>query len=328
MSNKVKLYTIAFVDRESGVVAQMSIMEYFKKIEKILAYNSINIIREVNGKIMRVHAYEWDQSHNMLAIPIGMLKTKNKPLLNDDKTNKLIDIPQKMYDVNTIAYHESYNVLLITSNKEGPKENHIEDYLNSFLNQNGSVKIEIKPLKRNIGLENIRGAEQARSLSISLNLTKQTNQILKTEMHEEGSIASNLKQIINTSKNTMQSKVFKLELGLGKDRKTTLNISALAEILESLNLDSECISEIKVRYRGKKEKKIDLAKLRNNELVISLDFPTQESRMGAEYILNNMNDVLTSNRMLFYKPVEEYFQNIKEMGDDYEIIEEFENVHV
>lgn len=113
-----------------------------------------NVIRRINGKIMRVHAYKWNHmDEDYLVVPIGKLKEKNKPFGSDPTTEKLIDIPQDMFDVNSIAYHKRYRVALLSSNLAGPNDNDIEDYFNSYLPPDVEYKVRLRPIMRNIALE-------------------------------------------------------------------------------------------------------------------------------------------------------------------------------
>ena len=101
MGNYMKAYTIAFETNNRGQVASRAIVPFFKRIEKILNETPENVIRRINDKIMRVHAYEWNHmNEDYLVVPIGRLKEKNKPFGIDPETQRLIDIPQEMFDVN------------------------------------------------------------------------------------------------------------------------------------------------------------------------------------------------------------------------------------
>ena len=96
MGNFMKAYTIAFEANNGEQVASRPIVPFFKKIEDVLMSSPADVIRRINGKIMRIHAYEWNQMNtDYLVVPIGKLKEKNKPFGNDPKTQKLIDIPQE-----------------------------------------------------------------------------------------------------------------------------------------------------------------------------------------------------------------------------------------
>lgn len=320
MGNYMKAYTIAFEANNGERVASRAIVPFFKKIQEILENSPQNVIRPINGKVMRVHAYEWNHmNEDYLVVPIGKLKEKNKPFGSDPTTQKLIDIPQDMFDVNSIAYHQRYRVALLSSNLAGPNDNDIEDYLNSYLPPDVEYKVRLRPIMRNIALEKIRNAQEARSVTISLNIGRPLNDFLSGQVHEEKSVQEHLKALMEFSKTTLESNTFMLTLGLGKKKKATLDIGALIELLESINLDANCIKEIAVNYRNRPDEKIDVAKLKDSTAVLKISFPIQGTQLGTEYILNNMDEILRNERQKFYSQVEEHFSTLTEIGEDYEI---------
>lgn len=320
MGNFMRAYTIAFESNNGERVASRAIVPFFKKIEDVLTKTPENVIRRINGKIMRVHAYEWNHMNDdFLVVPVGKLKEKNRPFGSDPKTQKLIDIPQEMFDVNSIAYHKRYRIALLSSNLAGPNDNDIEDYLNSYLPSDSEYKIRLRPIMRNIALDKIRNAHEARSVTISLNVGRPLNDFLADQVHEEKGVHSHLKALMEFSKTTLESNTFTLTLGLGRKKKATLDIGALVELLESINLDANCINEIAVNYRNGPDEKIDIAKLKDSTAVLKIYFPIQGTQLGTEYILNNMDEILRNERQKYYPQVEEYFSSVIEIGEDYEI---------
>lgn len=329
MGNFMKAYTIAFEKRDEMRVAYRSVVPLFKRIEDILKETPENVIRRINGKIMRVHAYEWNSmNEDYLVIPLGKLKEKNKPFGSDPETQKLIDIPQEMFDVNSLAYHRRYNIALLSSNLAGPNENDVEDYFNSYLNQDEEYKIRLCPIMRNIALEKIRNAEQARSLTIALNVGRSLNDFISEQVHEERGVQEHLKALAEFSKNALESNTFTLTLGLGRKKRATLDIGALLELLESINLDAGCINEITVNYRNRPDEKIDVARLKDSTAALKVYFPIQGTQLGTEYILNNMDEVLRDERQKYYAQVEEHFVNAVDIGEEYEINAVWEEVPV
>ena len=329
MGNFMRAYTIAFEANNGEQVASRAIVPFFKKIEEVLWETPENVIRRINGKIMRVHAYEWNnRNEDYLVVPIGKLKEKNKPFGSDPETQKLIDIPQDMFDVNSIAYHKRYSIALLSSNLAGPNDNDIEDYLNSYLPPHAEYKVRLRPIVRNIPLETIRNAQEARSVTISLNVGRPLNDFLAGQVHEERSVQGNLKALMEFSKTTLESRTFTLTLGLGRKKNATLDIGALLNLLESINLDANCIDEISVNYRSGPNDKIDVAKLKDSTAVLKIPFPIQGTQLGTEYILNNMDQILRNERQKYYLQVERYFAHTTIIGEEYEVIRNWEECPV
>lgn len=320
MGNFMRAYTIAFESSNNEHVASRDIIRFFKKIEEIMNDSPENVIRRINGKVMRVHAYEWNHmNEDYLVVPIGKLKEKNKPFGSDPTTQKLIDIPQKMFDVNSVAYHKRYRIALLSSNLAGPNDNDIEDYFNSYLPVDAEYKVRLRPIMRNIALEKIRNAQEARSVTISLNIGRPLNDFLSNQVHSEKSAQGHLKALMEFSKTTLESNTFTLTLGLGKKKKATLDIEALMDLLESINLDANCIDEITVNYRNKPDEKIDIAKLKDSTAVLKIFFPIKGTQLAPAYIQANMDEILRNERTKYYAQVDEHFSNAIEIGEDYEI---------
>ena len=322
MANYVKGCTIAF--EQNDTVVDMDIVEFFSKIENAMRNEPKNIVRKINGKIIRVHAYEWDyMNENFVVVPFGKLKEKNKPYGMDEKTQALEDIPQKMYDVNNFAYHSGYKIAVVTTNQQSPSVNDIECYLNSFLPKESEYNIRIRPVKRNNGIEEIRNATQARNVSFVLDLGRPMNDFFKTEVKTKLGAGKALKELMETSKNELESKTFKISLGLGRKRKETLNIEYLLEMLESINIDSTCVKEIYVEYRNGTSDKIDKARLKEAEVILTLYFDIKDNQISSEYLKANLEQKLLKERKKYYRQVDDYYSNMITVKEDYDFIEEW-----
>lgn len=324
MGNYMKAYSIAFEATDSNNVTDRSIVSFFKKIEKVLSESPENVIRRINGKLMRIHAYEWNHyNEDFFVVPIGKLKEKNKPYGTDPETQRLIDISQDMFDVNSIAYHTRYKIALVSTNQSGPSENDIEDYLNSYLPAGSTYKIRLRPIMRNTTLEQIRNAEEARSITISLDIGRPMSDFLIEQVHEERSVIGSLSALMQSSKNALDSNTFSLTLGLGHKKNASLNIGALVDLIDSINLAANCIKEITVNYRNRSGEKIDIAKLKESNTVLKVFFPIASTQLGTEYILNNMDEILRNERQKYYSQVDGYFRKTISIGEEYEIIKEW-----
>lgn len=152
-----------------------------------------------------------------------------------------------------------------------------------------------------------------------MNVGRPLNDFLTDQVREEKSVCNHLKALAEFSKTTLESNSFTLTLGLGRKKKASLDIGALIELLESINLDANCINEITVNYRNGPDEKIDIAKLKDSTAILKIYFPIQGTQLGTEYILNNMDEILRNERQKYYPQVEEYFSSVIEIGENYEI---------
>ena len=324
MANYMKAYTIAFESEDGTKISSRDILGFLQKIETALSNSPNNVIRRINGKLLRVHAYKWnDINRNYFVIPLGKLKESDKPYGNDPKTQQLVDIPLDMFDVNSLAYHSAYRIALISTNHNGPSDKDIEDYLNSYLLESEPYKLRLRPIRRSIALEKIRNAKEATSIDIFLNISKSLHDFAVAQINEDMGAMRHLHALLNHSKQQLGSKTFKLSLGLGVGRGKTMDVGELLALLDSINLDADCIDEITVNYRNAKGDKIDIAKLKNSTSILTFEFVKHVSRLSAEGILERLDQVLTVDRKKYYTQVQDYFSDVIDEGEEYEFQEEW-----
>ena len=109
MANYMKAYTMAFESENGDRIANRDVALFLEKIEQLLSESPSYVIRRINDKLLRVHAYKWNEwNKDYFVIPLGKLKETDKPYGNDPKPQQLVDIPQEMYDVNSLAYHKRH----------------------------------------------------------------------------------------------------------------------------------------------------------------------------------------------------------------------------
>ena len=327
MANSTRAYTISF---ESDThVTDIAIIPFLTRIEELMNSDREKILRRINGKLMRIHPYEWgEQNRGYLVIPFGKLKESNKPYGMDENTQRLIDLPLDMFDVNCLAYHLRYNIALLTTNQLGPSDDDIEHYLNSYIPQDAEYRIKMNPIKINTGIEKVRNATQARSVTFSLDLGRPLNDFFRDEIVLDQGISAYMNGLINYSKNTLDSKTFSITLGLGKLKKASLDVGALLELLESINIDSNCVKEITVNCKDNRSIRFDTAKLKDKSISLLIYFDIKASRLGAEYIKINLEDKLTKERPRYYHQIEEYFRDCIHVEGGYHFVEEWEELPV
>lgn len=100
-----------------------------------------------------------------------------------------------------------------------------------------------------------------------------------------------------------------------------MDVNALLTLLDSINLNADCISEITVGYRYGKGEPINIAKLKNSTSILTFPLVKNINRLTAGYILDNMNQVLVANRNKYYEQIEKYFCNVVEEGGEYDFQE-------
>lgn len=319
----MKLYTIGFECEEENKPTQHSVVQFLKQIETVLADSSDNEFRRINDKLTRVTTFEWNQNQDVVVIPLGVLKRKNRPQILKKDTTCLTDIPDDMYDANNLVYTKKESLLLLTTNYVGPKDAQVEAYLNSFLPVDSKIKIKIRPIQRQNPLAATRSAKRATKLKITLNVSKPLGRLLKNNIHTKNSLAQSIAALAQTARKDLSSNMFTFEVGLGNDRTSSLTVTELWALLDSLDFAEECIHEIAVKYTDNTTDKLEIAKLRKDHLIVQVKFPIQQDKnkpLSGEYILTNLEEVLRSVRKTYIEQVQSYWQSSIEKDDEYEFI--------
>ena len=321
MSSDTKVFTLAF--EQNNRASDRDVLTFLKKIAYLMVENSGKIIRRINGKLMRVHAYYWGDNNSFIAIPFGKLKTSNKPFGMNPDNQQLKDISEDMFDVTSLAYHERFRVSLLTVNQNGPSESDIENYLNSFLAPEEQYRIFLRPIKINEGLQEIRRASEARNIRIDLDLGRPLNDFFGEQVNEQNGISQFISSFAQSSKESLEPSVFSLTLGVGRSKNATLNVDATLELLEAFNINSDCIKEVTVIYRKGMESKLSRARLKQGSTLLRIPFSIKD-RIAPEYLKNNIEEKLLEYQEKFYPQVNDYYRNIQTVGDNYEFVHNFE----
>lgn len=250
MATYVQFYTAAF-ENAKGEPTTRSVMEFFKRVEA-LGKSSVDLIdREINGNQYRISSYEWpDVGERFVIIPLGKVK-HGAPYVEATDRKRLKELDQRVYDVNVLAYDTTYKTMLITNHQSAPTVNEIENYFNSFLLPNDTIRLRITPIVYNAGLERVQRADRVRNIAIELDLRAGTANLFRQHLDAPQSLIRYFGQVANKAKDDIMGNTLKLEIGLGQEKKKeTLDKTALLDLIAELNIDSNAIKEIEVRYYG------------------------------------------------------------------------------
>lgn len=345
MSKQVNFYTIAFEDKEENPI-ECSVMNFFENIEEtfINLEKEELLVREIGGKTVRLFPYYRNNNSSQIVIPLGKLKEKNKPYGYDASKHKLAELPMAMYDINSIAYDKTWNLLLITTNREGPTLQNITDYFNSFVPNDYEYRIVIRPIYVCPGLKEVRNAKLVKSVTFNLDLSHPLNNFYleKIGQNEVSPLTKAFKSFVTCAKTNGGSKKLALTMNLGKGKKSeTLDINEILSLLNAINIDQAFVKEIIVDYMNGEKEKVSEAKLKNSSIIVFHPYSTSENQISPEFFINHMttaieqqarrcNDSLETYLHLFrpntlgdFKLVKNYLpDNLHDRGEKYESNEE------
>lgn len=329
MSRRIDFYTIS-IHNHNGVT-DYSITDFFETIstQMLAEENDGQIVRRIGDKWVRLFPYLYSLGRRQIVIPFGKLKDKNKPYWINNE-NQLEEIPQNLYDINSLGYDIDYNIMMFTTNREGPQPQIVEAYLNTFIPEYTGLSVKIEPIVYNTGIEKVRNAQLVKNVTLSLDLGKSLNNFYLTQVEDNAQrpLIAALKSMAESAKNDVESKTLSLTMGLGKTGKKndTLNLDSMLNLLESINIEEDFVTEIRVNYKDGSDEKIDLARLKQSHLLLYYLCVCKETQVSPESLLGNINAAVAEKVVVITRHNRQYFVNIHQYrGNAFDIVRRWEN---
>lgn len=300
MSKKVEFYTITVY--ENGEKTDYSIMKLLGDIESKIfdKKNKTEKTRIIDGSRIRIFSYYRIMGNSQVVIPFGKEKIGNRPYAADDQDNLEL-VWGDLYDVNSLGYDNNYNVMAFTTLRNGPSIKNVEDYLNSCISSNNGIAIRIEPIKYNTGIENVRKAELVRSVTFNLDLGQSLNAFYSDEIESNRSktLVDSFKNFANTVKTVGDSRRLDITIGLGNTKRDdTLNKDSILYLLDQINIQSGFVKEISINYKNGASERMDFAKLKDSDFMLSYTCNSKESQVTPQELLNNF-DLAIENKMKY-----------------------------
>lgn len=323
MSQKIIFYGIHF--EKDGEIINGNIAEFFDKLStSMFGEQKKNTVRKVGEKYIRMFPFDYSADRKQIVIPFGKLKKTNIPYYLNEATDALEEVSMELFDVNALGYDKDYGVMLFTTNKEGPTFQNVEEYLNTCFKCSEGVKLQIKPIKYNTGIEKIRKAQLVRSLTIKLDLGKSLNNFYLSEMEENKSkpLISAVNKIATEAKDIGDSKTLSLTFGLGKNAKKadTLNLESTLELLNTLNINEDFVVEIEAKYANGTDEKVDLAKVKNSEKMLFYMGPSVNGQVSPTLLLESITNGVMARMSEILQYMRETKQSAINLGFSYKCV--------
>lgn len=323
MSKNVNFYTISFM--KDNQITDYKVFDFFETISiEMFDKNSHgNIDRKVSDKWIRLFSYYYSVDRKRMVVPFGKSKDKNKPYWLTTENN-LEEIPEKLYDINSLGYDSQYNVMIYTTNREGPSIRDIETYLNTFIPSENGLQVIIEPIKYNSGIEKIRNAELVRRITLNLDLGHTLNNFYLNEIqnNQQAPLIKAVKSLANAAKDNGDSKVLSLSLGLGKcSRKSdTLNLESMLNLLDQINIGGDFIKEIEVKYKDGQDERIDVARIKESQMFLWYKCTCEGTQVSPNDLLNNIASAVSDKVTVITRHLRSYYENSTQyIGDDIKI---------
>lgn len=261
MGKTISFYNIGIFKKD-----KLTTIDFIDFIDEISDNDWNNQVRKIDGEILAVYPMHFNDQHKeMRIIPLGKFRQDYKPFTGKMKNPTYSEIKDDVIEMVTLVYNSKYRAIGVDFNMYGAKKKLIEDYFSSFLPQSDEEKWELR-MEEIIHIpdeEKIYESKQVRDIEIVLDLDRGNTNFLKDHTITEENAILNVFNNLRKTSNDCQANIIKIEIGALKNRKTSIDKSALKLILKMLDINSNVVKSVKVRYKNDKEKyeTIDLKNL-------------------------------------------------------------------
>lgn len=315
MGKTVRFYKVGFENAEHQLT-NISFLDFLDQINNIQADRE-KVIRRIGVKKFGIFSYLYPSSNREFArvVPLGKFRD-NKPFVVSDIPTNVEAISKDVVDINVMYYDHQKHIALISTNGDGPKYTEIEAYLNTFLPEDFNYHIYISPIYVEKSINKLReSAERIRSLSIGIDLGYSVQNLILDDYakgeEEQKSFISNLKDVFAASKNVMNGNLLYYNILMGQtDRKGSLVIDNVLFLLENINPDASCIKEICATYTDNVTNKLDIAKLKETNIIAYKEVKDCIDQVTSSLIEADGNDIITNNVPLWRKSILAYTTSV------------------
>ncbi|MCP3028811.1 DUF6731 family protein [Halobacillus sp. A5] len=267
MSRTVKFFSVAIYEGNSKT--NISVGDF---LDKVGVVNWSERLRKIDGYPTAIRKLEFNEKQpNYRILPFVKYRQDYKPYIGDILSPQdLGEVKKDVIEMVTIVYDDNTSTFAIEGSMHGIKETGIEKYLNTFLpkDQSGNEKYEIvmSPIMSYKGLEDIKRSSQIRSIEISMALSEYQMGVFESSIVEEKERNSVLQSLrgIGKAKDDLDANKVRLVFGVGNGKDKTMEFETALTMLEMLQLNSEHVDMLRVRYRDPETGELDNVDLKNN----------------------------------------------------------------
>lgn len=258
MSRTLHYYNV-FITK-NGVKTNIYISEL---LDRIMGIDWLNKLRMVNGHPVVMFGMNIPNNNSIdRIISIGQYRKDIKPYIGDMAIEKAELINEDIIEMITCYFVPNSRTAIIEYNMYGAKVKDICDYLNSFLpsNDNEKWKVEFIPIDSERSIRDIKASHEIKKIELKLNLHSGLIDRLISNGEDVNEETKSLFATILTSAKEMSDKlntdVLTINFGTGRKKGET-NPDEILGLIELLDIESEVIQSVKVRYRNNSTGKLE-----------------------------------------------------------------------
>ncbi len=255
-------------------------------------------VRKIENEVVAIFPMFFNDSHkDMRIIPFGKFRMNYKPFTGGIESPKYREIKDDVVELVTLVYNSRYKTIAMDFNTYGAKKKLIEHYFTSFLPQSeGEIwEVRMEEVITTFNEDELTNSNQVRDIEICLNFSKSQERYIKNGISIKNDCLLNTFGGLKEISDNCSANIIRLELGALQNKKAAIKKETLLYLLKALNIDSDCIESVKVRYRNNKEK-IETIDLKNINTILRtrvLD-DVQDRNPAPEFLGNTVIETFES----------------------------------
>ncbi|MFW5794916.1 MAG: DUF6731 family protein [Bacillota bacterium] len=311
MSKTISYYNICLL--KDGDKTTANFLDF---IERIAEISWEKRVRTVEDSVTAFFPMHFSSDPGKRIVPFGKFRRDYKPFIGDVTTSRIEEITNDVVELVTMVYDQRFNTAVIDYNHYGLKQKDIENYLNTFLPNYGDTgwKVKLIPIKSKNSIEDIKASKQIKYFILKIKLDDYTSNWINEQTSEEKSLILDVLSNLDSATKNLEANVFDLKVSVGRE-KTTLNLEAIKQLLEVLNIDDSAIKSIKVRYRDQETEELDILDLKeiNKDLKDKIFQNKSTSNPTPEYVGNEIIENYSNHMSTIHKSYLEFREDMVEV---------------
>lgn len=312
MGKKVAFYNVGVY--KNNILTNISFLDILNGINSIQK-DRLKVVRIINDEIVGVFGFIPQKDPNNVLVPMGKFRINFKPYIGEITQSDFNEIDKKVIEINTLYYDHTYNTACINFTQYGLKLDDIEEYFNTFfpVNQNEKWEVKFEPIIINKGIEKIKKSKQVKSIVLHLNLKNSSKKYIKEGIHEKVNFIKAFSDNIETE---FDANILKLEFGIGMKKNKTMDIDNVLYLLSVLNIDTQYISKLEVKYKDSSSDEVDTVNLKTDKVELN-DYILKNykgTNPGIEVIGEDIKQKLDKHKSSIVRSFRHFKNEMKENG--------------
>lgn len=272
-----------------------SVLELFDKINAIQSDRK-KVLRKINSdKIVAIFPFAFHKDDRVRVMPFGKFRLNFKPFIGSLTESNLDKIDKDVIEVMTVFYHDAYKTACINFGQFSLRIHELEAYLNTFLSDSEGNRWEVKfePIIVNKGLDRVKKSKQIKSIELELNLKSSSKSFINKGADDRLNV---FESFFKKVEGDFDASHLKLEFGIGRKRKHTIDLDNVFYFLSMLNIDTDYIKVFNVEYMDSTTQKFEVAKLKNLDVEMKDYINFTGGTPAPEFLSNEINGLFDKNK--------------------------------